>query len=399
MRGKPQISSISIQYAAIKTEKDLEAAINYVDSQQTGILTFEMLGKYLYFIGVFRVLFNPAYQITAHQDGTLSNSFQTNIPQFEERKYREKALLLQLWKLLAPEHPEYIEKAVALEFIKLVYEPDIRIEKVIAVVRAFFSALQPGKPHAPTNTITAQIKTHTSRSKSPSHGYNSDAWGTDKIVREFMKLNETRQRGDAFNFLKNIKPGLATTEYSFIPTINSNSREIDKLNNHSQMLGTNIEEAHSNTRNRNVRSLSGESPFALQNATYSSNDNLNRQIGSETRELDMSMSRHMMLYEKSKKKNMALEKMIRDKQRALMKECTFKPCITPMAAGIKSKGHAVMFSSSSRGCAKKAHMAKRRATMCRKGIRKSGNALLNLSCSRASNTRLRIRPLTRGGPA
>ena len=50
--SRPKLSPISIQYAAMKTEKNLETAINYVDPENTGILTFEMLGKY----GFYRVL-------------------------------------------------------------------------------------------------------------------------------------------------------------------------------------------------------------------------------------------------------------------------------------------------------------------------------------------------------
>jgi hypothetical protein len=69
-----KISVASRKMAIKKLEKDLEKAINYIDSDQTGFINFEMLGVFLYSIGVFKIIFNPNYGITIDIQGKYSSA-------------------------------------------------------------------------------------------------------------------------------------------------------------------------------------------------------------------------------------------------------------------------------------------------------------------------------------
>ena len=110
--------------------------MNYVDNGNTGILTFEMLGKFLYYIGVLRILFNPTYGVEIDRNGLFRNKKSINLnEEFEKRKMKESIVLTQLWKLLSSDHRDYVEKETALTLIKLIYEPDASISKVIEVVK------------------------------------------------------------------------------------------------------------------------------------------------------------------------------------------------------------------------------------------------------------------------
>jgi protein subunit release factor A len=249
-------------------------------------------------------------------------------------------MMLQLWKLLSAGHLEYVEKCIVLEFIKLVYEPDINTNKVVEVVKAFFNALQPTS--SKENSIASRIATHTSRSKSPSHReYNTDMWPTEKIVREIIKLNDAKQRGETMDFLKknNINTDNQAPKYSFMPTINSNSKEIDRKINRSQNINADIDESQPFNVNRNIRSQSGGSPARMQNAHLYTNYKTNRAFSKENSELGI--SRNEMLYEKSKIKNDTMDRLIREKRNNMMKECTFKPNITLHPSNLKDKGDLV----------------------------------------------------------
>jgi len=186
-------------------------------------------------------------------------------------------------------------------------------------------------------SIESKVKTHTNRSKSPSYCVANEKWPIEKIVLEFIQLNESKKRGEMYDFLKikNIKPQ-AKSEYTFTPIINEKSRQIDKCNNISQYIGQNIDESFPLGRNKGVFRSQSNSP--LSNLVHPTNYNTNQESELQEESYDLlepSYTRHTLLYEKSKVSNPKLEKLSREIKKKAMVECTFHPSITPLATHLK----------------------------------------------------------------
>lgn len=100
----------SHQMAYKKLERDLEAAIKYVDYEDSKLLNTTQIGQLFYVIGVFRYMFNEEFN---RQQMLIRSRLEKKLSQaeikVEERKLREEEFLMQFWLKINPGNDENVD--------------------------------------------------------------------------------------------------------------------------------------------------------------------------------------------------------------------------------------------------------------------------------------------------
>ena len=142
-----------------RIEKDIKEVIDFVDDQNTGLVTFNGLGYILYFLDVFKVQYNEQYLNKLSQksgkkfhkemvnEQSLNNysviSFVTL--KNEERRIHEENFLHKLWDLLNPSESDYIEREILYEYLKLMFDPYTPLEKLVPIIQDLVEIINKAK--------------------------------------------------------------------------------------------------------------------------------------------------------------------------------------------------------------------------------------------------------------
>ena len=103
--------------------KDLGQALKVVDSTQSSGISFDVLGEFFHQIGVYKVLYNPAYGLRISPEGELSNAeMKYNNGQFHERLNREALFHLNLWYSINRMHKPTVDRELLLELVAMFHD-------------------------------------------------------------------------------------------------------------------------------------------------------------------------------------------------------------------------------------------------------------------------------------
>ncbi len=123
---QPKTNLKSYQLARRKVERELRAVMDTVDQAHDGVLTFEMFGRFLHSIGIYKILFSPTYKITCKLDGELigggyANGLKgVNISQtWNERRDKELEFQVNLWRMLKRPQSDCVDTVLLLELVSL----------------------------------------------------------------------------------------------------------------------------------------------------------------------------------------------------------------------------------------------------------------------------------------
>lgn len=142
-----------------KIEKNIHDVLDFVDDQNTSLLTFNGLGYVLYFLDIFKVQYNEEYlNKLSNKSGRQFNKEMVNeqslnhfkIISFvtlknEERRIQEEHFHHKLWKLLNPYEGDFIEREILNEFLKLMFDPYTTLDKLIPIIKDFIDIVKKAK--------------------------------------------------------------------------------------------------------------------------------------------------------------------------------------------------------------------------------------------------------------
>ena len=116
----PKANVKSTQYAKNKLEKDLRLALEQIDTTKDGMLTFDMLGRFLHFLRIYKILYNPEFHLHCRPDGEFATKVKGAVSRgFQTRKDQELEFHINLWRLLKRRKGECIDAVVLLELLIL----------------------------------------------------------------------------------------------------------------------------------------------------------------------------------------------------------------------------------------------------------------------------------------
>eukprot|EP00826_Nyctotherus_ovalis_P064739 TRINITY_DN9502_c0_g1_i3.p1 TRINITY_DN9502_c0_g1~~TRINITY_DN9502_c0_g1_i3.p1 ORF type:complete len:402 (+),score=81.89 TRINITY_DN9502_c0_g1_i3:354-1559(+) len=105
--------------AKSKLERDLATIVFRMDPTNERILTFDTLGKLMRLLGIYRVLYNPAYHVLCRPNGDSAFKHLPSSLSFHSRKDKELEFQVNIWGLLKRKHRGYIDAEVAIELLLL----------------------------------------------------------------------------------------------------------------------------------------------------------------------------------------------------------------------------------------------------------------------------------------
>ena len=125
MAEQSKVSLKSHIKARQKLTKDLSQAMQTVNPTQSNSISFDLLGSFLHRIGIYSILYNPAYHIRITPEGRLTNAemrYQNN--QFKETLNREALFHLNFWYSINRFHKLTVDCELVLELVALLYDAD-----------------------------------------------------------------------------------------------------------------------------------------------------------------------------------------------------------------------------------------------------------------------------------
>lgn len=142
-----------------RIQKDIKEVIDFVDDQNTGLITFNGLGYVLYFLDVFKIQYNETYlNKLSKKSGKVYTKEMLNEQSLnnystisfvtlknEERRIQEENFHHKLWKILNPTESDYIEREILFEFFKLMFDPYTSLFQLIPVVKDFIDIINKAK--------------------------------------------------------------------------------------------------------------------------------------------------------------------------------------------------------------------------------------------------------------
>ena len=107
-----------------KLLKDLRVAMNFVNkNSKSQYISFDILGQFMYNIGIYKILFNPAYCMKLNIDGELETQDERyKSKKFFDRREKEIDFHLHFWKLLNHMKIPMIDGELVLQLVKILYD-------------------------------------------------------------------------------------------------------------------------------------------------------------------------------------------------------------------------------------------------------------------------------------
>lgn len=103
----------SNKIAKDKMERDITSIILQIDTKNTKKLTYDMIGKILYIMGVFKVSYNGKYDELPSNDCNKMYYLKTQ----KEKVFHEK-----LWRILRARQNEYVTTEKLKDALLILYE-------------------------------------------------------------------------------------------------------------------------------------------------------------------------------------------------------------------------------------------------------------------------------------
>jgi len=308
---KSNVTLNSYKKVREKLVKDLKTAMDYINqNSKSDYITSEALGEFLHIIGIYKILFNPAYKIQLDSNGNLITSddrFKSK--KFEKRLNRELEHHVQFWQILNRAKLPMIDSKLALDIVLLLYDLGSNPPEELAtsIEQLLDTAYKEYKLNEPPRDLISP-KTN-----------SKEKWTYLKLVKEFKKLNEAKYTAETCNFLKS--HGIiqeAEETFTFKPQINEVSKTLDEMHTGkyiSQMTSKyESEEFGAEQKVENINSLKAfETQSEHQSSNMSSKTDVNTRI--------------MIMYEKQKAKDEKLKVERARKKLEELKDCTFKPVL------------------------------------------------------------------------
>ena len=262
----PKANPISEKLAKTKLEKDLNKIILNINPTNEGILTFDMMGKFMRCIGIYKILYNPEYHVLCRPNGEFiykQTTFKND--KFYTRKDKELEFQINTWGLLKRNHKGYIDAELLIELILLLATSymdnyDSLIFDTVKLFKAADNAYGKMEYHGEIHLICKQL------------------------IKSYRELNPGR-------LIISIPKESIDQELTFHPKINEKSRRMADMN--------------------------------LNNYKLFCNQSLNISTDSE---FD---SRIMMMYDKKRAVDDMCEYLRNKKEQNELNECTFKPKLNP----------------------------------------------------------------------
>ena len=113
--NRSKVNVKSHKLALQKIRKDVRNVIEYVDEEEEGLVTYDMLGYVFYYLGIFRVLF-------AEKEDAPRRAYSRAALQKEERRLREEEFLAQFWATVNPRNRECVESDIVEELVEVIFK-------------------------------------------------------------------------------------------------------------------------------------------------------------------------------------------------------------------------------------------------------------------------------------
>ncbi len=209
---RPKVGLRSSRYAKQKLEKDLKHALAQLDTTKEGMLTFDLLGQFMHFIGVYRILYNPEFHVHCKPDGDLvSRDPAKRSKGFVERRDRELEFHINLWRLLKRQQADCVDSALLIELLLLL--SDSAYESV-----GELAAYTEGTSGCTIHLELLQAADRGYR-KASGAGPQEMQWTCEQLIKSYKSLNP------APLLIPTQKPQ-KEPDYSFNPAIDTKSRKI-----------------------------------------------------------------------------------------------------------------------------------------------------------------------------
>ncbi len=101
----------------------MKTAMAFVkDGNKSRYLAFDTLGQFWYNIGIYKVLFNPAYRLRLYQDGTLEATDErfTN-DKFLARRESEIDFHLHFWQMMSRGKVPMVDSEAVVELAMILF--------------------------------------------------------------------------------------------------------------------------------------------------------------------------------------------------------------------------------------------------------------------------------------
>lgn len=142
-----------------KIEKNIEEVLDFVDDQESRLITFNGLGYVIFFLDVFKVQYNEEYLSKLSKKAgkefskDMVNEQALNhykVISFvtlknEERRIDEETFHHKVWKLLNPYESDFIEREILFEFLKLIFDPYTPLENLVPIIKDFIEIIKSAK--------------------------------------------------------------------------------------------------------------------------------------------------------------------------------------------------------------------------------------------------------------
>ncbi len=121
---RSNVTLASYKIVRDKLLRDLNTAMEFVRQQKgSDQVTFEMLGQFMHTIGIYRVLFNPAYQIRLGPDGQLEAVDERyKSRKFISRMEKEIEFHIHFWQMLSQKIVPTVEGELAVELVLILFD-------------------------------------------------------------------------------------------------------------------------------------------------------------------------------------------------------------------------------------------------------------------------------------
>jgi len=206
------ICSESLKKAHDKMYKDLTMAMNSVKAQEDNI-DFDLLGKFMNCIGVYKIIFNSSYTLRLNQDGEIEETD----PRYKSNSFLRRA------SGEAKFHKTFCELLNYME------EPLVNSELVIEILMILYNIIDCDLYELENNIkqlLDIYYKDYRLQAKILEEVSNKN-WNVKGIVKAFKELNDGKHMGELYNFNKTLRiPQNTQTKFPFKPTIDEFSKTL-----------------------------------------------------------------------------------------------------------------------------------------------------------------------------
>lgn len=181
--------------------------MNFIKDTEDEYITFDLLGKFMHSIGVYKVLFNPSYSVRLGQKSELEGDA-------KNRNCASRA------NAEAKFHKDFCS---LLNYAK---DPSVNCELVVEILMLLFDIVDYDLHSLADNIIQLlDIYYKEYRLREKVLEGSEKEWNVKEVVKDFKELNDVKCTVELYNLSKILRTPKATEEHScFKPTVDEFSR-------------------------------------------------------------------------------------------------------------------------------------------------------------------------------